>query len=897
MASSHRRKNMSLQIGDVVVVKDKFVGIIRYIGWVNYLSNGRKDEYIGIELKYRPDSDDEDVGIHTDGNHCDFEYFKPTLSSPAKGRFIKQHDITKKFNAEQLCDLIIKTDKSVLLSGHPPPPKPVEPKIKAKPEPVPLQQPESKVKPKQPPARSPAKPAAAAQAIAKVDKPESVKPLAASSNANQADTDLQPSGDLAIIAKRLNSFLTPAQLKLLIEFCKQEALDSLDNFEDDLDEESIENSGIVVEMRMRCQWDDEKVRQFVDLALNRPARSSSTPHGPTTEPTSPASPPRRDRFGGRTRQHSNAHVQKPQEEKVAVDDVKQPAAAEEDDHVIPGTGTYQYQLPLITSFVVPREIMLQRKPRSILDIVQCMKQNQIPKEAISRFNKFCNKHGYKFADLQNNLSEIRETFKAEHADLIVFIDYIEKCIYELAPPLFKGCHFDKSDEKAKHRYFEKQCKGIIKHDGDLLQYFCITEHTEKELPSQLIDIADRMFVEERKPLNVEHFSRKYFFQHLNGEQVKLVKEGFRKYHNRFLPTFPKKALKMVADKMSAYQNYCCLLSQIVVELNRQIASGYNAYNKKNELLVPYMIDMMILPPGAANKVEDQNKRPYDMTGPFRIGEVEKRFKDFDIAYETTRGLGMNNFDDMLMQKMKKRIVDHIKKITQNFTRTHQRICILIDRRWRLKDEKFDASKKLRQFYSEVSANDDDGDDDIFDGAEGFTPKETKKSWFGGGGKSTTSSAPWDKHAFYRAKADTIYVYQTNLKKRSNASYHEFNEQYCHETLIYLTKQCIIPRNDHWMHIGGDTTDGWLFNISAHVQIPKNQTWYNYEQRWYLFLQSAALRFFPQDMVNGLWSKFFIDADEDAQKLNMEQIKKSFAIDLEESDSVYKRWYYAIKRSD
>ena len=250
--------------------------------------------------------------------------------------------------------------------------------------------------------------------------------------------------------------------------------------------------------------------------------------------------------------------------------------------------------------------------------------------------------------------------------------------------------------------------------------------------------------------------------------------------------------------------------------------------------------------------------------------------------------------------MAKQIIGFIKKLTNNFKKRNQRICIVIDRRWRIKTKKFSAYNKLRNYGRELRSEEGEPE-----------PKKPPSGWgwsFSGKNKKNDNNKEQKENNdnndnkdgfdadFYNVKHDTIYVYQADLLKKSNRSYHEFKEDYCHETLIYLTKLCIIPRMDHYMHVGGDTTDGWFFNVSVHIEMAKRETWYKYDQRWYLFLQSAALRFFPQD-ITILWPKYFTESDEDPEKFTKDKIEKSFAFNLEESDPSYKRWYYAIKRSD
>ena len=307
-------------------------------------------------------------------------------------------------------------------------------------------------------------------------------------------------------------------------------------------------------------------------------------------------------------------------------------------------------------------------------------------------------------------------------------------------------------------------------------------------------------------------------------------------------------------------------------------------------LAPLMLDMLIVPPGCFNRIEDANTRQYDPTGPLQVGDIAARLKAFGIDALEARGLTdkANNFDAALAQRMCKTIVAHVKKLTHNFTRSHQRIVMVVDRRWRIQSRKFDAFRKLREFGGDVV---DDGA-----GAEG--------SRGGRRDKPRSLESELAKHAFYKRRADAVYVYQVELKvkgkQKASSSQSSFSTQYCHETLIFLTKQCLIPRKNHHMHIGGDLSEGWLFCLSAHVERPRmlaeQAEWYGCRQRWYLFLQSAALRFFARDLTR-LWPKYFIDVDEDGEQLTAEQVQQQFAVQLEEQDPSYKRWYYAIKRSD
>eukprot|EP01084_Bolivina_argentea_P170854 296035_1 len=409
-----------------------------------------------------------------------------------------------------------------------------------------------------------------------------------------------------------------------------------------------------------------------------------------------------------------------------------------------------YTTANVWKFTIPIDIMRKKGARNIKDIAMCLKKNNVPKQAIDRFILFCRTEKYKFVDLETNLIHVRNKFQQKHADLIhsLFIDCIEKCIYELSSPVFTPTTITKNDIKVKYDYFEKQCKGIIKYDVDLLAFFCITENTERGLPSQLVDIFDRIMIIEKQQLDVTRFGVNHT-KHCDQIQVSKVQQGLRKYHNKFFPVFPKNPFRLIADKISGYQKYCILLSHVITEIEKQII-GYNQL-KDNKLLIPYMIDMMILPPGCFNKIEDANSKTYDCSGPEHIGNIQKRLKDFNILVMETHGLTdkTNNFDLNIIQDITKNIIKHIKTITNNFTKTNQRICILIDRRWRINCEKFNAYKKLRD-YKSISTYSETG------WANG--------SWFTKDGYTANTYTTGNKD-FYNSKYDTIYVYQPNLSQK------------------------------------------------------------------------------------------------------------------------------------
>eukprot|EP01084_Bolivina_argentea_P135773 239188_1 len=127
--------------------------------------------------------------------------------------------------------------------------------------------------------------------------------------------------------------------------------------------------------------------------------------------------------------------------------------------------------------------------------------------------------------------------------------------------------------------------SIIKYDKYLLEYFCITENTERGLPSQLVDISDRIIIVEKQQFNLRR--NNHLFIHYDQMQVRKVKQGFRNYHNKFLPVFPKFSVRKIADKISGYQKYCILLSHVITEIEKQIIGSHGS-NEDNKLLIPYM---------------------------------------------------------------------------------------------------------------------------------------------------------------------------------------------------------------------------------------------------------------------------------------------------------------------
>eukprot|EP01084_Bolivina_argentea_P263709 446432_1 len=133
--------------------------------------------------------------------------------------------------------------------------------------------------------------------------------------------------------------------------------------------------------------------------------------------------------------------------------------------------------------------------------------------------------------------------------------------------------------------------------------------------------------------------------------------------------------------------------------------------------------------------------------------------------------------------MARTIIESIKKLTNNLKK-NQRICILVDRRWRINCKTFDAFNKLIQYRDNNNGN--DIDDEV-----GRVPKESSwitKGWFDN--KNDNNKHKELKANFYNNEHDTIYVYQPNLTRAKKKSYHEFKDNFCEQTLLYPTKQCI-----------------------------------------------------------------------------------------------------------
>merc|ERR1712087_1100248 len=84
------------------------------------------------------------------------------------------------------------------------------------------------------------------------------------------------------------------------------------------------------------------------------------------------------------------------------------------------------------------------------------------------------------------------------------------------------------------------------------------------------------------------------------------------------------------------------------------------------------------------------------------------------------------------------------------------------------------------------------------------------------------------------------------------------------------------------HLSGDSSDGFMWNVSVHVAKSDKPEWYGYAMRWYLFTQSASIRVDQSDF-NKFWCRYFVDAEKDVDRMSDKDIRKHFQLDLQEAD--------------
>lgn len=223
-----------------------------------------------------------------------------------------------------------------------------------------------------------------------------------------------------------------------------------------------------------------------------------------------------------------------------------------------------------------------------------------------------------------------------------------------------------------------------------------------------------------------------------------------------------------------------------------------------------------------------------------------------------------------------------------------------------KDQGLSRSTADDEFHDD---DDDDEDEDGLYGGKGVTIdfEEHKFQRFIGGNQTTKKTN------------DLMFVYQPQCDHVRPINH--FAEGFCHETLMYLTKQCILPRkvkrlNDYRIseesvrrgnrslkedadetdHLTGDSGNGVMFNISVHIYPPyPNSIWYKYRMKWYWFTQSASIRLMHTDFTK-FWYRYFVDPEKDVDRMSTQQMKRYFQFDLEEVDVGFKRWYHAIRRT-
>lgn len=207
------------------------------------------------------------------------------------------------------------------------------------------------------------------------------------------------------------------------------------------------------------------------------------------------------------------------------------------------------------------------------------------------------------------------------------------------------------------------------------------QETEADLSSLLIDAVDRISVSDEHQLDLKVFTQKSFFKQLNTKQVGVIKSGLRTYHNRFFPRLTMSPLTLVCDKISDYQKYACILSLFTKRLvDEQVISE------------PALIDFMIIPPGVFTKIHSN----FDAARVMEIGDIQQHLDDFNNeSYTVLKGKkegGLSAEKENFDEKEMKRIVDRLIKATKKVIagtgkKQYQRICVVVDRRWRVMEKR------------------------------------------------------------------------------------------------------------------------------------------------------------------------------------------------------------------
>eukprot|EP01083_Nonionella_stella_P111466 326917_1 len=590
-------------------------------------------------------------------------------------------------------------------------------------------------------------------------------------------------------------------------------------------------------------------------------------------------------------------------------------------------------LPKLNEFRIPPHNTIPR-PLTLDAFDDIMTQNGIARKIINCFVEWFYEEGLDDLDLFAEFEEEQSTnFKIEYPVIGPHLcAYVDKCLYELTEPVCKGSTFSEQEMAEFVEIMQHECPRMIEHDKNLTKYFMMTRTSDTpEVGSLLIDVVDRLSVDCEDTVDVKAFAERGFFSRLNDKQHKILKSGLRGYHNRvFVKMLTKNIPFLRADKISDYQKYACVLNRFTDEV---IA--------RNIMTPPLLIDFFIVAPGIVG-----GGGGFSATLCMELGDIKQHLDDFkNDSYSTMDGLSAdaNNFDEKVIEQVVQELCKATEKVMQTVgKKDHQRIVIAVDRRWRVLNDKHCIYNKLRYAHSlgmtkkdivtptlydyeeykkdigviaghggeelvvfpkdddeDDSENDDDDDDDM--------------------GKRTSIDFKSLNFVMENQKSnsDTIYVFQPNVPQSN-----EFSKQYCHETFMYMTKTCILPRtyarvkeykdgigrkmpsynyqpdvamsgNDH---LGGGGRGSWTWNLSVHVEKPyPNDMWYKHKVKWYLWAGGASIRVHHND-INNFWFKFLADAEKDIHKMSNKDLKKYFKLNLEDSDVGFKRWYYALRRS-
>ena len=430
-----------------------------------------------------------------------------------------------------------------------------------------------------------------------------------------------------------------------------------------------------------------------------------------------------------------------------------------------------------------------------------------------------------------------------------------------------------------------------------------------ELSVILSDLCERFRIEswankskKYKPYTINKFIKSNSLQRykLNKKTLQVIDRGLHTLINgrifRQLDFFPN---KYICDKLIDYQYYSILFNQIVYDLNK---NGNNT---------PYHIDFCIIPPGI---FQPKKKGTIKCTSypVIKIGNIDKLLDIAGIKYVKTNGYDevvkkdlSNGYQTKLENEfniIKGNIVSKMKQIMLN--KNHHRIVVLIDRRWRVHSNKHKYYNRLLHIHTK-------GNDPFYSVGEGKTANndnDTDSDSSEYGSESSDDDDPdggdiLDAHVkaelvsgkYLQSKCDTIYIYEPNQK---NNKYNTFKQGFIDEELHLLTKKCILPgwgfgnKYKYQRNIDGGNTDGWMYNLSAHIHSKQ-------KMRWYLSIFGSKLRFFQNDLRELIYN-YFIDGTEqnsDDESYDLNYIQSKFKNNLYENDTTFKRYYAAFKSFD